>query len=171
MVGVVSGSVNPNDSSVGALDRRSCHDEGYHEGGVCRRRHHAFRQLVDPMRTAFAHGCAGSSEQRCWRKTDAALSGPAMGGARRATMMPASVGGLPAWPSQAHADGHVRQDRDRRAARPRHGRGWQDARMEDKSLRAYQRRTKAADALIARRLSCRNQHAPRAPCAQGGFRR
>ena len=43
LVGVVSGLLNPNDSSVGPLDRRPRHDEGYHEGGGCRRRHFAFR--------------------------------------------------------------------------------------------------------------------------------
>ena len=46
LVGVVSGLLNPNDSSVGALDWRPRHDEGYHEGGCCRRRHYAFGQLV-----------------------------------------------------------------------------------------------------------------------------
>ncbi|HEY8009348.1 MAG TPA: hypothetical protein VIE66_21810, partial [Methylocella sp.] len=38
LVGVVSGLLNPNGSSVGPLDRRPRHDEGYHEGGGCRRR-------------------------------------------------------------------------------------------------------------------------------------
>ena len=42
-VGVVSGLLNPNDSGVGALERRPRHDEGYHEGGGCRRRGFAFR--------------------------------------------------------------------------------------------------------------------------------
>ena len=42
-VGVVSGSFNPNDSGVGALERRPRHDKGYHEGGGCRRRGFAFR--------------------------------------------------------------------------------------------------------------------------------
>jgi oxalate decarboxylase len=46
LIGVVSGFPNPNDSSVGALDRRLRHDEGYHEDGGYRRRHYAFRQLV-----------------------------------------------------------------------------------------------------------------------------
>ena len=32
-VGVVSGLLNPNDSGVGALERRPRHDQGYHEGG------------------------------------------------------------------------------------------------------------------------------------------
>src|ERR1700733_2231602 len=36
-VGVVSGLFNPNDSGVGALERRPRHDEGYHEGGGCGR--------------------------------------------------------------------------------------------------------------------------------------
>ena len=35
---VVSGLFNPNDSGVGALERRPRHDEGYHEGGGCGRR-------------------------------------------------------------------------------------------------------------------------------------
>jgi len=43
LVGVVSGFLNPNDSSVDALERRPRHDEGYHEGGGCRRREFAFR--------------------------------------------------------------------------------------------------------------------------------
>ena len=42
-VGVVSGSFNPNDSGVGALERRPRHDKGYHERGGCRRRGFAFR--------------------------------------------------------------------------------------------------------------------------------
>ena len=42
-VGVVSGLFNPNDSGVGALERRPRHDKGYHEGGGCRRRGFAFR--------------------------------------------------------------------------------------------------------------------------------
>ena len=42
-VGVVSGLFNPNDSGVGALERRPRHDERYHEGGGCRRRGFAFR--------------------------------------------------------------------------------------------------------------------------------
>ena len=42
-VGVVSGLLNPNDSSVSALERRPRHDERYHEGGGCRRRGFAFR--------------------------------------------------------------------------------------------------------------------------------
>ena len=42
-VGVVSGLLNPNDSGVGALEWRPRHDEGYHEGGGCRRRGFAFR--------------------------------------------------------------------------------------------------------------------------------
>ena len=42
-VGVVSGLLNPNDSSVGALEWRPRHGEGYHEGGGCRRREFAFR--------------------------------------------------------------------------------------------------------------------------------
>jgi predicted nucleotidyltransferase len=33
---------NPNDSGVGALERRPRHDEGYHEGGGCSRRSFAF---------------------------------------------------------------------------------------------------------------------------------
>ena len=41
-VGVVSGLFNPNDSGVGALERRPRHDEGYHEGGGCGRRSFAF---------------------------------------------------------------------------------------------------------------------------------
>lgn len=43
LVGVVSGLLNPTDSSVGALDRRPRHDAGYHEDGGCRRRRIAFR--------------------------------------------------------------------------------------------------------------------------------
>ena len=42
-VGVVSGWFNPNDSGVGALERRPRHDERYHEGGGCGRRSFAFR--------------------------------------------------------------------------------------------------------------------------------
>ncbi|HEX4303452.1 MAG TPA: hypothetical protein VHZ78_11725, partial [Rhizomicrobium sp.] len=42
-VGVVSGSFNPNDSGVGALERRPRHDKGYHERGDCGRRGFAFR--------------------------------------------------------------------------------------------------------------------------------
>jgi hypothetical protein len=45
-VGVVSGLLNPNDSGVSAQERRRRHDERYHEGGGCRRRGFAFRQLV-----------------------------------------------------------------------------------------------------------------------------
>ena len=41
-VGVVSGLFNPNDSGIGALERRPRHDEGYHEGGGCGRRSFAF---------------------------------------------------------------------------------------------------------------------------------
>ncbi len=41
-VGVVSGLFNPNDSGVGALERRPRHDEGYHEGGGCGHRSFAF---------------------------------------------------------------------------------------------------------------------------------
>ena len=41
-VGVVSGLFNPNNSGVGALERRPRHDEGYHEGGGCGRRSFAF---------------------------------------------------------------------------------------------------------------------------------
>ena len=36
------GLFNPNDSGVGALERRPRHDEGYHEGGGCGRRRFAF---------------------------------------------------------------------------------------------------------------------------------
>jgi hypothetical protein len=43
LVGVVSGLLNPNDSSVGALERRPRHDQGYHEDGGCRRRPFTFR--------------------------------------------------------------------------------------------------------------------------------
>src|SRR5208337_5236750 len=52
-------------------------------------------------------------------------------------------------PSRTDADGHVWQDADRRAARSADGGRRQDARMAEGSLRAYQRRTRAADALIA----------------------
>ena len=49
----------------------------------------------------------------------------------------------------AHADGHVREDRDHSAARRLNTADGKTTEWKSEALRAYQRRTRAADALIA----------------------
>ena len=114
LVGVVSGLLNPNEFA--ALERwtgdQLRHGEGYQEGGCCRRRHYAFRQLVDPIEDGVRERVRGSSRRdaggRVGRRPGASVSD----GARRLpTEPPILARRLPAWPSRAYADRNIRKDR------------------------------------------------------------
>ena len=130
---VVSGLLNPNDSGVSALERRPRHDKGYHEGGGCRRRGFAFRQLVRRDRGRGARSRArvyrDDAGGGTLRRVVASALRPAQVRRRRS----GAVGrGRAPRASRTDADGHVRQDADRRAARASGRRGRQDARMAER---------------------------------------
>ena len=73
--------------------------------------------------------------------------------------------------SRADADGDVRQDADRRAARSADGRGRQDARMAERFASRLSAPHPGRRRLDRRRLSFGNQHAPGAAGVERGVRR
>lgn len=149
--GVVSGLLNPTDSSVGALERRPRHDEGYHEGGGCRRRHFAFDVWSDAIEDGVRARVRSFIETMLEEELEAALARPRCG--RRK----ANGNEEAAPPLGGHRHGRreraltgtfgttkISVPRARLMGEDGKTREWKSA-----SLRAYQRRTKAADALIA----------------------
>ena len=110
-----------------------------------------FDNWFDPIEDGVRERVRGFIETMLEEELDCALSRPRYGRRKApANEDAAPLVGFPARPPQAYADGHVRQGPYRRAARPRHGRGWRERReWKSQSLPAYQRRTKAWNALIA----------------------
>ena len=130
-----------------------------------------FDDWFDPIEDGVRERVRGFIETMLEEELDGAVA-PALWPAQAGRGRGGAAGRrLPARPSRADADGHVRQDADRRAARPDDRRGRQDERVEEQiaaGLPAAHPGRRRAD---RRGLSCRDQHAPGAPGACGGVRR
>ena len=94
-----------------------------------------FDDWFDPIEAGLRDRVRDFIETMIESELDAALARPRY--ARRPADAQERDGGAgrdrrpPAWPPDAHADGHLRHDRDHRAAGPDRDRGRQDDRVEE----------------------------------------
>ena len=153
-VGVVSGLFNPNDFGVGALERRPRHDEGYTKEAAVAAEALLLDDWFDAIEDGVRARARGFIETMLEEELSEALSRPRYG--RR---KPGEDEAAPSVVGVRH--GH----RERtltgtfgktRIAVPRARLTGEDGKTREwrsGSLRAYQRRTRAADALIAGLIS------------------